>query len=230
MESLSLLANNLANAATSGYKADRELYGLYTSDEADAAKGLASSLPTIQRQWTDFSQGTLQPTGNPLDVAISGPGFLSVNGPSGPVYTRNGNLHVNAAGELATGDGFPVRSTGGSTIKVAPDKPVEIAPDGAVRQDGRALGRLAVVTFKSTAPLEKIGGTCFQNSDAKNVPIAADNAQILQGKLEDSNVGVSEAAMRLVGVMRQFEMLQKAVSMGVEMNAKAIQEVARVGS
>jgi flagellar basal-body rod protein FlgG len=99
-----------------------------------------------------------------------------------------------------------------------------------VRQADRTLGQLAVVNFKSTNSLIKVGGTCFQNTDPKNPPVAASDVQVQQGKLESSNVGVPEAAMRLVGVMRQFEMLQKAVSLGVEMDTKSIQEVARVGS
>ena len=229
MESLSLLANNLANATTSGYKSDSEFYGLYTSPDADSSSE-ASTLPSIERQWTDFSQGTLQPTGNPLDVALSGPGFLTVAGPGGDQYTRNGNLHVSRTGDLVSSEGFSVRGVGGGAIHLTSGAPVEIAPDGTVRQEGHTLGQLAVVNFKSTNSLRKMSGTCFQNTDSKNPPVVASDAQVLQGKLEGSNVAVPEAAMRLVGVMRQFEMLQKAVSLGVEMDSKSIQEVARVGS
>jgi len=229
MESLSLLANNLANATTSGYKSDSEFYGLYTSPEADSSDG-ASTLPSIERQWTDFSQGTLQPTGNPLDVALSGPGFLTVAGPGGDLYTRNGSLHASPTGDLVTSEGFTVRGVGGGAIHLTSGASVEIATDGTVRQEGHTLGQLAVVNFKSTDSLRKMSGTCFQNTGSKNPPVAASDVQVQQGKLEGSNVAVPEAAMRLVGVMRQFEMLQKAVSLGVEMDSKSIQEVARVGS
>src|ERR1039457_868174 len=118
--SLDLLANNLANSSTSGFKRDSEFYGLYTSDEGqDSTTGDASfTLPVVKRQWTDFSQGTLLPTGSQLDVAISGPGFLAVNGPSGPLYTRNGNLQVSPSGQLATADGYTVRGAGGNPIQV----------------------------------------------------------------------------------------------------------------
>ena len=90
MESLELLANNVANASTGGYKADREFYGLYVAPEAQ--DGSAATMPVIERPWIDHSQGPLHATGNPLDVALSGKGFFSVNGPSGPLYTRNGNF------------------------------------------------------------------------------------------------------------------------------------------
>jgi len=177
----------------------------------------------------DFSQGPLQPTGNQFDIALSGRGFLAVNGPGGVLYTRNGSLHVSKTGELVTGDGFPLRSAGGASLRVTSGKAVEIAKDGTVQQDGRTLGQLELVDFKSTDSLKKLSAACFQNTDPRNAPIAADNVQVEQGQTEGSNVAVPEAAMRLVGVMRQFEMLQKAVLMGVDMNRKAIEEVAKVG-
>src|SRR5206468_9800259 len=92
MESLSILANNLANATTTGYKNDKEFYGLFSSEEADNPLGSIPTLPTVERQWTDFSQGTLQTTGNLLDVALSGPGFFAVTAPGGTLYARNGNF------------------------------------------------------------------------------------------------------------------------------------------
>jgi len=230
LQSLDLLANNLANATTSGYKSDREFYGVYTSADAESTDGNLTELPLVEKQWTDFAQGTLIPTGNQLDVALSGRGFLSVNGPSGPLYTRNGNLHLSSRGELTNSDGYTIRASGGGAIRVAPGSPFEIAKDGSVLQDGSVLAHLDVVDFPSTDPLKKVTGTCFQNAQTNNAPTTATDTTVEQGQLETSNVAVPEAAMRLVGVMRQFEMLQKAVSLGVEMNRKAIEEVARVGS
>ncbi len=230
MESLSLLANNLANAATNGYKSDRETYGLYHSNSADNPLGSVSTMPTIERQWTDYSQGILQPTGNSFDVALVGPGFLSVNGPSGPLYTRNGAIQVSKSGELLSSDGYPVRGTGGKSIKVAFGHPVDISAEGVVRQDGVQVGKLEIVDFKSKDSLKKMSGTTYQNMDSKNTAVPAIATTVSQGKLEASNVAVPESAMQLVGIMRQFEMLQKAVTIGVEMNAKAITEVARVSS
>lgn len=231
MQSLDLLANNLANTGTAGFKRDQEFYGLFTSGDATAgADGSVSTMPVLERQWTDFSQGDLQVTGNPMNVAISGKGFLAVNGPNGPLYTRNGNLQMLPSGELATSEGYPLRNTDGKTIQASSGKPIVIAPDGTVQQNGQSLGQMSVVTFKSTDSLAKVGNTCFQNSDPKNPPVAAAGVEVQQGKIEGSNVPVAEAAMRLVGVMRQFEMLQKAVGISSDMDTKTIQEVARVGS
>jgi flagellar basal-body rod protein FlgF len=231
MQSLDLLANNLANSATAGFKRDQEFYGLFTSDDATGGEdGTPATLPVIQRQWTDFSPGILQVTGNPLDVALKGTGFFVVSGPNGPLYTRNGSLQVLPSGELATADGYPLRTTGGTTIQVSPGNSIDIGVDGTVGQNGQPVGQLAVVTFKSTDSLTKMARTCFANSDPNNLPVPAAKTEVQQGKLEGSNVPVAEAAMRLVGVMRQFEMLQKAVGVSNDMDTKTIQEVARVGS
>ena len=232
MESLDLLANNLANSGTAGFKRDQEFYGVYSSADSDDPMngGPSSTLPTIEKQWTDFSQGTIQVTGNPMDVALSGDGFLVVNGHSGPLYTRAGSLQVLHGGELATSDGYPLQSVAGGAIKVTSAKSLVITPDGTVEQGGQTIGQIKVATFKSTNSLRKMGNTCFQNADVKNPPIPAPNATVLQGKIEGSNVPVAEAAMRLVGVMRQFEMMQKAIGVSNEMDTKTISEVARVGS
>jgi len=234
MQSLDLLANNLANSATSGFKRDQEFYGVYSSADSDdpMTGGPSSTLPVVQRQWTDFSPGTMQVTGNPLDVALSGNGnsFFAVNGPTGTLYTRAGNLQVLPSGDLATADGYALRSTGGGAIRITSRKPIAISSDGTVLQDGHSLGQMQVVSFKSTDSLEKVGSTCFQNTSVQNAPAAATNVEVQQGKVEGSNVPVAEAAMRLVGVMRQFEMLQKAIGVSSDMDSKTIQEVARVGS
>ena len=232
LESLDLLANNLANSATTGFKRDQEFYSIYSSqDSADPVNGGPSStLPTVEKQWTDFSQGTMQVTGNPLDIALDGAGFMAVSGPKGTLYTRAGNLQVMANGTLATSEGHAVHATGGGTIQVAAGKPVTILPDGTVQQSGAPVGQIQLVDFKSANSLHKMGDTCFENDDVKNPPVAAPNIAVQQGKIEGSNVPVAEAAMRLVGVMRQFEMLQKAVGVSSDMDTKTIQEVARVGS
>ena len=234
MDTLDLLANNLANAETSGYKTDREFYGLFVSPEASSEQGgeFVTTLPVVERQWTDFSQGTLAATGNPPDVALSGRGFIAINGPSGPLYTRNGNLKIAPTGEVVTGEGYAVRSLGtnGKPIRVTSDKPIDISPDGVLRQEGQNLGQLEIVDFKSTTSLKKMTAAAFQNTDPQSVPAPAADVQVQQGRVETSNVAVPEAAMRLVNVMRQFEMLQKAVTLDSEMSRQGIQEVARVAS
>ena len=151
-----MLANNLANAQTGGYKADREFYSLYLDAEvAQSTEGLPTKQPVIERHWTDFSQGTLRNTGNSLDLALAGKGFFAVGGPNGPLYTRNGSLKVSPTGQLVTSDGFPVRTAGGGRIQLQPTGAIEVATDGTVRQSGVVAGRIEIVDFPNPAALAK---------------------------------------------------------------------------
>jgi flagellar basal body rod protein FlgG len=228
MESLEMLANNVANASTGGYKSDREFYSLYVAPEA--ASDQPSSMPLIERPWTDFSQGALTATGNPLDLAISGSGFFAVNSPSGPLYTRNGSFSLSKDGRLVTSDGYPVRAEGGGNLTLNGSGWVEISADGTVRQDNNVAGRLELRDFPKLGTLVKRGDNYFRPADASVQAQPAGSASVKQGQLEASNAGNAESAVRLINVMRQFEMLQKAVSLGLEMNQHAIQYVAKVGS
>jgi flagellar basal-body rod protein FlgF len=231
MESLDMLANNLANAATAGYKKDGESYSLYLSaaaaEEGAAADPVTAVLPVIDHRWTDFSQGTLVNTGNPLDVALSGEGFFSVAGDGGTLYTRNGSFHTSADGYLETAEGYRVLGEDGKGIQVNPTDPVEIAADGIVSQKGLPIGRLAIVRFDDAGGLVKTAGSYYLSQDA---PARATNTEVLQGRIEGSNVNTAESAVRLIHVMRQFEVLTKAVLINAEMNRRATEEVARVGS
>jgi flagellar basal body rod protein FlgG len=229
MESLEMLANNLANVETGGFKADREFFSIYTSGDAsaDPKTGDVATLPLIQTHWTDLAQGTILNTANPLDFAIDGDGLFAVETHGGVRYTRNGRFRVSAAGVLTTLDGSPVRAQGGGTIQLTPNVPVDVLPDGTIQQSGASAGRIDISTF-DRGTLDKSGSNYFvpaNNSTAKPATGA-----VLQGKLEQSNVGAAESAVRLVAIMRQFEMLQKAMNIGNELNRKAIEEVARVAS
>jgi flagellar basal-body rod protein FlgF len=227
MESLDMLANNLANAGTTGFKADREFYDLYTGNEASLA-GTSSELPLIDKPWIDFSQGTIVATSNPLDVAISGSGFLTAKGPNGLLFTRNGSLKLSTAGELQTKDGYPVLSTLNKSIKLDPSHAFDITAEGLLRQDGADVASLRIVDFDQSGALKKRSSTYFQLDDQSVLPRAAKGSEVKQGHLESTNSGGPEAAVRLVSIMRQFEMLQRAITLGGEMNRRSLEEVARV--
>lgn len=241
MESLDMLANNIANASTAGFKADREFYNLYQQQ-----------LPLIDNRWTDFSQGTLTPTASPLDLALSGPGFFALNGPTGPVYTRNGAFRLSKSNELVSADGYPLRNAldQGRPLRVDPTLEIAVGKDGTVSQAGQTLGQIEIDQIATPADaMAKLGNTYFslkiappgpgqqndpaqQNLSAQNRQAGAESAtpqetEILQGHLEQSNVTVSDSTVRLVSVMRQFEMLQKALNIGTQMNKEALQDVAR---
>jgi len=228
MESLDLLANNVANASTGGYKADREFYSLYLAPEA-ADSDPAATMPVIQKQWTDMSQGLLHSTGSPLDVAINGKGFFAVQSARGTLYTRNGNFQLAPDGKLVTTEGYPVLGTAGGSLTLDATRPIQISSDGTVTQDGAVIGQLQVADFTSDGALGKQGSNYFRVSDPALQPTPAAGSAVQQGSLEESNSGASESAVRLVGILRQFEMLQKAMTLGSDMSKQAIEQVAKVG-
>jgi len=228
MDSLDMLANNLANDSASGYKVDREFYSLYVAPEAAGSMPDADTLPVIEKPWTDFSQGELRSTGNSLDVALSGKGFFTVAGPSGALYTRNGSFQVSASGQMMGAEGYLLQKVGGGSLTVDPARPVAISPDGTVSQDGTDVGQLAIAAFSDPSALAKQGHSYFQLADTNAAPAAAIGFELRQGMVENSNASGAEGAARLVNVMRQFEMLKKAASLGDEMNRQAVEQVAKI--
>ncbi len=220
MDSLDMLANNLANSGTSGFKADREFYSLYEQQ-----------LPVVETRWTDFSQGTVLPTGNPLNLALSGNGFFALTAPTGIVYTRNGNFRISKANQLESAEGYPLRNIldMGNPITVDPAQDLAVGTDGTVTQGGQALGQIEVGLIPSAVDqVGKLGNSYFALVDGAGNATPAVATEVQQGQLEQSNVPVADVAVRLVSVMRQFEMLQKAMNISSEMSKQAIQEVAKV--
>ncbi|MFL6414958.1 MAG: flagellar hook-basal body protein [Bryobacteraceae bacterium] len=229
MEALDMLANNLANSSSSGFKADREFYTTYMAPElAGESNPIVGETPLIQQHWTDFSQGNLVKSGNETDLALSGSGFFAVNGPNGTLYTRNGNFHLTSQGVLATADGYPVRMTNGQIVQTQPGEPITVGKTGQISQGANVIGQLAVVDFKDQHQLAKAGSTYFSTSDPKLGPDGTATAEVYQGTAETSNAAPAESAARMVTLLRSFEMLQHAIKIGTEMNRHAVEEVARV--
>jgi flagellar basal-body rod protein FlgF len=229
MQELDILANNLANSSSRGYKADKEMYSLYSAGDASGADGAAAhDQPWIKSTWVDFTQGSIAPTGNPLDIALVGKGFLAVRGSSGTLYTRNGSLKVTSKGELVAAEDRPVLDTSGQPVKLDPSRPYLVDSTGAVTQEGNTVAQLSVVEFSNPAGLVKTGQSYFQSAGNGNVAKPAVATEVHQGQLEESNAGAAEGAVRLVSVMRQFEMLQKAITLGADMDKQSISEVAKV--
>jgi flagellar basal body rod protein FlgG len=224
MESLDMLANNLANASTSGFKMDQEYYTLYSAE--DAAGG-SITMPEINREWTDLRQGTLQTTGKPLDLALDGKGFFVVSGPSGPLYTRNGSFRLSSTGTVQTAEGHALQLSDGKPLRLNSVEDLSVSADGTVLQKNQPLGKLNVVDVPD-GMLVKEGAAYFRLSQPGQTPATVASGVLRQGALESSNVNTAESAVRMIGIMRQFEMLQRAITIGSEMNRKAAEEVARL--
>ena len=231
MEAIDLLANNMANTATAGFKGDIESYNLYFGDSAwegyDQGNPPNNEMPVIERNWTDFSQGALLDTANPLDFALASLGFFVVNTPSGPLYTRNGHFRLSKAGRLETQEGYPVQGRDGQEIVLDASQRFSVNKNGQIEQQGNVVAELEVMSVDQVDKLTKRGSTYFQMSSGEKSTEVAE-PEVVQGRLESSNVPAAQAAVKLVSILRQFEMLQKAVNLAGQMNQRVFDEVAKV--
>jgi flagellar basal-body rod protein FlgF len=235
-EALDMLANNMANGSTAGFKAERERYRLYESEDAiwnnDAKQGVSLS-PDIENNWIDFRQGDLQVTGNSEDFALQGSGFFTVETPQGPLYTRSGNF---AAGILRTKDGYEVKlrplipTQPDGKVRFNPRLPLEMNQQGQLTQNKQAMASFELTDFASVHDLKKKAGVYFHfqppadNAAAGKKPAGA---EVRQGQLEASNGSQPEAAVKLVTIMRQFEMLNRAMTMQGEIGKRLTEEVGK---
>ena len=211
---LDVIANNIANIDSTGYKADNALFEQYlmpgASDHNFAAQGRRISYVEDRASWIDMSQGPIQHTGDPLDVAINGKGFLVVQTARGQRYTRNGALSINTAGQLVTGAGDQVVGQSGPITFQPTDHDVIISSTGiiTVREGNSTVdaqrGRLQLVSFDQPRLLQKDGASSFAAPDGVNPNPVPPGTTVVQGAVEKSNVnGVAEMA-RLIEVTRSY--------------------------
>ena len=215
MKIVDVIANNLANAETTGFKRD---FGRILESATGFDVGTA----------VDLSQGDLIATRNDLDVAIQGSGFFAVQTPQGVRYTRAGSFAISAGGDLVTKDGMPVLSTSDTPIHLG-EGTLSIEDTGAVTVDGNQVGTLKLVNFKKTDGLEKEGLSRFRWSgspqDVEDVP----EPKVKSGHLEHSNVSSMNEMVHLMAAYRDFESVQRTVkTVMTDMNTKLIQELGKL--
>ena len=236
---LNLSANNLANVNTTGYKRDRvsfeDTFLRYAHDyHVDPRGNLREkellpradviAKPRLAEQRIDFSQGALQLTGNPLDVAIQGDGFFKVAGPGGAYYTRNGAFHRNADGMLVTDQDMPVLGNGGP-IQIPEGRTVTIDGAGAIYVDDAQVGQLDVVRVQNPEVLQKYGSNLYtaqSGTTAQEGPAEAGRTEVAQGYLEKPNVEVVEEMVSMIETQRTFEAYQKIMTNSSELDNKSI--------
>jgi flagellar basal-body rod protein FlgF len=231
LDALQILANNLANINTTGFKEEKAFF-TFLNQSLESSPGADDLTETINRSvlargTMNAAEGSLNPTNRELDIAIEGNGFLVVQTPGGIRYTRNGSLHLNAQSVLTTSDGFPVLgSATGLPITLGPGK-ISINEDGEVSLDDAKIDRLKVVTFDNLSALEKEGNSLFisragQNSEKKS------DAKIRSGYLEQSNVNPVSSVVQMVEILRHFEAIQKGVDLIMnDINGKVIDKLGR---
>jgi flagellar basal-body rod protein FlgF len=223
--------HNLANASTTGFRADLAAF----QSRAVDGSGYASRVYTqsTSNGW-DHKQGALLSTGRDLDVAVNGPGWIAVQGADGKeAYTRAGDLQVDATGQLTTGTGHPVLGDGGpisippySSIFFAADGSISIVAQGQTPQTTSTIGRLKLVNPPNDQ-IDRGDDGLFRMKDGSNPPADA-AVKIGSGVLESSNVNAAEAMVNMIELARHFEMQVKAIRTAEE-NAQAAQQLMRMG-
>jgi flagellar basal-body rod protein FlgG len=185
--------------------------------------------PRMGGQYSDMSQGSLQVTGNPLDVALVGEGFMKVRTPKGDFLTRNGSFQLASDGRLITEQGFEVLG-GGSPITLPRDNKLQIDANGAIRADGNVVGTLDLVDVSDPKAIEKVGKNLYQirkNSRATEQPPA--KLQVQQGYLEKANVEIVGELVNMMEAQRAFEIYQKIMSTTDSMESLIINKVGQIG-
>jgi|HubBroStandDraft_2_1064218.scaffolds.fasta_scaffold287732_2 flagellar basal-body rod protein FlgF len=215
MHELDIVANNVANINTTGYKADNTLFSEYlmprASDQSFTGRDRRVDFVQDRASWVDMSPGAVERTGNPLDVALQGNAFLVVQNAQGQTrYTRNGALSINAAGQLVTLTGDQVVGSAGPITFQATDHDIVISSAGniSVRQGNSTAdtprGTLSLVTVDQPQRLEKAGSADFTVPNGVNVTPAPPGTRVVQGAIEKSNVnGVMEMS-RMIELTRSY--------------------------
>jgi len=235
---MDVIANNVANVNTNGFKADRSLFQEYLAsgareDHFMAGRDRRLSHVVDRATFRDYAQGSMESTKNPLDVAIDGNGFFVVQTPAGERYTRDGSFQINNQGQLVNSSGYPVLGSSGPIQFQQTDKQINIAQDGNVTVlEGTARidsvrGKLRVVSFERPQSLSKQGANLFV---APNGAVAnqATNFGVRQGSIEKSNVnGVSEMA-KMIEVMRAYTGIANLIQQLNDVRKASIERLADV--
>ncbi len=236
---LDVIANNLANVNTTGFKGDklafRDTFRRYAHDMLDPNQALDRRVPwprghvlaqsRIAERVIDLSQGAMKTTGNPLDFAISGDGFFRVQTPDGEFLTRQGVYHRSSEGYVVDGHGNQLLGNGGP-LQIPEGGTVVVSDDGTLTVNGEQLDTISLVTVEDPKVLEKAGNSLLRiRPDAQAQTIPAQGATIEQGFLEGANVEVVSEMVNMIEAIRAFEAYQKMITGTFDQDKKAISEV-----
>ena len=227
---LDVIANNIANLNTTGFKGESVMFEQYLDPTArhdyfpsgDRRIAFVLDRATLQ----DFSQGPLQRTNAPLDIAIDGPGFFTIQTPNGERYTRAGNFHLNPQGQLVTNNGQPVLGTGGPITLEPTDTNIAIAADVAGQTGER--GKLRLVTFANPAQLSAQGEGLWMAPQSLTPQAATGTTRAVQGALEKSNVSAVREMNRMIEVTRTYTNISNMQQRTDELRRRAIERLAEV--
>jgi flagellar basal-body rod protein FlgF len=223
---LDVTANNIANANTPGYRAERMQFSDFISQQmgTSAPPGGKSIVYTQDRAtWREQQAGTLTHTANTFDLALAGDGYFTVNTKAGPRLTRDGRFGLMPDGTLADNNGNAVLDTTGKPVQISPsDTQVTIAGDGSISSENGPLGKIGVVQPADPMKMTAEGGTNF-TTDVATQPVASPG--IVQGAVEDSNVQPVLETTRMMDNLRQFQFVTQLVQAESDRQQNAIDKL-----
>jgi flagellar basal-body rod protein FlgF len=217
---MDIVANNIANANTTAFKGERVLFTNYLAD-LGPGQDQQLNFPQDIGVSRNFEEGSLTPTGNSLDLAISGDGFFAVNAPNGTRYTRAGAFALNTQGQIVDLAGDTVLDEHGNPIAVAPGQTqVSVSQDGTVSTESGQLARLQLVRFDDPNNLSAEGANLFDAGGATPIPASA--SKVIQGSIEGSNIQPVTELTHLLQIQHGIEAAQRVISAENDRQTKMI--------
>jgi flagellar basal-body rod protein FlgF len=256
------IANNIANANTTGFKREEVVFKEhltaltekggedihlpnkeFSPEDFYHTQGQENAMVKVDGNFTDFTQGTLNPTNNPLDLALFGEGFYEVLTPYGVRFTRKGHFSISKDGEIVNDRGFKLLSAqvdnsqggDGSTsnieervLKLPPGiKKLSISKEGEIFTENGLIGNISVVEFKDPHALRKQGNSLYANPYKENTYVQAKKTAVHQGFVEGSNVNAVKEMAELIKANRHFENIQKAISTYDNISGRAVNDISK---
>lgn len=220
---MEVIANNLANMSSTGYKTESVLFEEYLETTAEG-----DSISYVRDYGTsrDLAEGEFKPTGNPMDIAVTKGGYLKVETDTGLYYSRNGNLRVDPTGQLVTDEGFPILDDSDQPIALTPEDPeFTIAKDGTISNSQGPLAKLAIVSFENEQSLSPVGSGLYQGTEAEIPPV---DVTVLQGMLETSNVLPIKEITKMIDLSRSYQSTASLMQEDSDLLSEAIESLGRV--
>ena len=226
--SMEVIANNLANLSTPAFKRESMQFEKYIVP-VQASEGEGGVNGTVDVAFVkdngvvrDTSEGEIEPTGSPFDMAIAGNGYFVVQSQGGDRYTRNGHFSLDDKGQIVTGSGDPVQGDGGLLTVTPQDGDIRVGADGTVSGAQGQIGKLKLVSFANERNLKKTGAGLYSSNDS---PTAATGATVHQGMIEKSNVSPVLELTRMIDVMRSYQASSDLVQTNQDLLKETIEKL-----
>jgi flagellar basal-body rod protein FlgF len=234
---LDVVANNIANVDTTGYKSDRAAFSEYlmtgAANERFSGRDRRMSFVQDRATWVDYGPGAISRTGDPLNVAIDGKGYFVVQTPRGQRYTRNGAFGLDATGNLVTSDGYQVQGDGGPITFQPNDHDIIISESGiiTVREGASTIdtqrGKLQLANFARPQALQKDGSSTFSAPNGVNPDPAPANTRVMQGAIEKSNVNPVAEMARMIQITRSYSDIAAILQQQGDQRRNALQQLSQ---